>query len=40
MEIVLPNEIDIHDQSSKVDFYKKSQDLVIQLKSLKRRQYL
>lgn len=41
MNISLPNEIDIQDQQhTKVDFYKKAQDLVFKLKLLKRSQYL
>lgn len=40
MDIPLPNEIDIHHPRCKVDFYKESKDLVLQLKSLERRQYL
>jgi hypothetical protein len=41
MNILLPSEIDINDlNTTKVDFYKKSQDLVFKLKLLKRTQYL
>lgn len=40
LDIVLPHLIDIKDTANKVDYYSKSQDLVITLKSVTRTQYL
>lgn len=41
MDIILPHLIDIKDETiTKVDYFTKSQDLVITLKSITRTQYL
>lgn len=41
MDIVLPCPVDTKDtEFTQVDFYKKSQDLIIRLKSVIRTQYL